>query len=155
MDKDGDGQISLEEFAAVAQTLNLGVGSSSSEPTPKRFSRQGSQLSSRRSPTGKRTPDPALQRRALAIFDRIDTDESGTINRSELQNLLRQLYPDQTEDATQLMTQQLMSVLDSDGDNNVTRSEFTAAVASGHLDALLEVSRISEGGKWIFPTHPR
>ena len=116
MDGDGDGQITLEEFAAAASLLGL-------------------------APAPRDEEHDALERRALAIFDQIDVDGSGTLDRSEIQDLMRRLDPSQSEDGVQLLTQRLMSILDEDGDGTVTREEFTLAVTSGQLDGLLQVKR--------------
>ncbi|GIL82057.1 hypothetical protein Vretifemale_10958, partial [Volvox reticuliferus] len=64
------------------------------------------------------------------LFERFDTDRSGTLELSELSQLVSQLVPGVTGSELKY----IMAMLDSSGDGHVTQQEFLAA-AKASLDA--------------------
>eukprot|EP00730_Choanoeca_flexa_P009424 TRINITY_DN12646_c4_g12_i1.p1 TRINITY_DN12646_c4_g12~~TRINITY_DN12646_c4_g12_i1.p1 ORF type:complete len:751 (+),score=228.69 TRINITY_DN12646_c4_g12_i1:193-2445(+) len=86
---------------------------------------------------------------AAVLFDRIDTDGSNSIDRAELERLVRDLV-DADEQDLQNLVSHMMTVLDTDNDAIVSRAEFIQAVESGQLDTLIELANQQpEEEAWI------
>jgi Ca2+-binding EF-hand superfamily protein len=115
LDENGDGQITLEEFANAASSLGLVDENEETE-----FESQ--------------LDEETLVESAGIMFDRIDRDSSGSIDAVELEIVLRELG---TSADPRQQARALMRVLDRDESGEVSKSEFLELARSGTLHAIL------------------
>ena len=80
-----------------------------------------------------------LQLEAAAVFRAIDTDSSGSISMSELTSRLADFGL--TDESVELVAMQLMTIMDEDGDGEISEAEWGAAYPAwqkvqGQIDGL-------------------
>lgn len=130
LDSDKDGRITVDEFIEGAIRLGLFLPNESAAQEQEQAAGAAGSMEDR----------SKIIANALAMFDSIDTDRGGTLDRSEVACMLRELGGGGvSEQQLQRHLSSLMTILDEDGDGTVTRNEFMSAVEAGHLDDLISI----------------
>eukprot|EP00730_Choanoeca_flexa_P012565 TRINITY_DN4395_c0_g1_i2.p1 TRINITY_DN4395_c0_g1~~TRINITY_DN4395_c0_g1_i2.p1 ORF type:complete len:782 (+),score=222.33 TRINITY_DN4395_c0_g1_i2:138-2483(+) len=140
LDADNDGEVTLHEFLDGCHRVGLAVESADHYAHRRLSSLQCVAQDQRNS----------FVTEAGMLFDKLDQDGSGSLDRSEIAGLMRGLAPDTAEQELQILISHMMSLLDTDGDGRVTQHEFVAAAQDGHLDGLIELS-LRAGGEGSQP----
>eukprot|EP00730_Choanoeca_flexa_P006438 TRINITY_DN12151_c0_g1_i6.p1 TRINITY_DN12151_c0_g1~~TRINITY_DN12151_c0_g1_i6.p1 ORF type:complete len:1275 (+),score=409.23 TRINITY_DN12151_c0_g1_i6:307-4131(+) len=129
LDSDNDGEVTLDEFLSGCSRIGMGaaLATDGGDDTPT-TSNHGSETGAQ----------------AAVLFDSIDDDSSGSIDRTEIEVMMKDLAGDMPEQELQVLVCRMMELLDDDGDGKVTRAEFVTAAARGQLDGLMALNSRQE-----------
>lgn len=135
LDRDGDGKISLSDFAQCAEMLGLVPAEAAADDAA------GSDSDEESAPRKPRRESLAMK--AAKLFDQLDHDKSGSIDETELDIVLERLGLDDPEIRSKQVSR-LMLKLDVDGDGDVSREEFLAAAQDPAFEAIFSSVQIEK-----------